>query len=322
MNLIDFDSCPYSDRNGGYGGAAGDKDGILFQGERWMVKYPKDLFGMRKSDKLEKSSLTPLSEFLGSHIYGILGYPVHETLLGERNGKIVVACKDFCQEGERLFEIRTIKNVHLKEVAAKAGLSPLATGEDQMIDLKTLFVHMDVNPELRDILGLKERFWNQVVVDGLIANSDRNNGNWGLLVGEKKALAPIFDNGASFYPKKSEASIAKALELPKEERERNYLNVVLPYTLNHTDHLNWRGALSLKEGDIPAEHLALLHRSIRRNAELVEKKEKEIEELFEETPERYNGLPVLSEARKRYYLSSFKARAVYILTVAKSLPAE
>jgi len=50
---------------------------------------------MRKSDKLEKNSLTPLSEFLGSHIYAILGYPVHETLLGYRKGKIVVACKDF-----------------------------------------------------------------------------------------------------------------------------------------------------------------------------------------------------------------------------------
>lgn len=322
MELIDFDSCPYSDRNGGYGGAAGDKDGIIFRGKRWMVKYPKDLFGMRKSDKLEKNSLTPLSEFLGSHIYGLLGYPVHETLLGKRNGKIVVACKDFCQSGERLFEIRTIKNVHLKEVAAKAGLAPLATGEDRMIDMKTLFVHMDENPELRDIRGLKERFWDQVVVDGLIANTDRNNGNWGLLVGEKKVLAPIFDNGASFYPKKSEASIAKALELPEEERERNYLNVVLPYTLNQFDHLNWRGALSLKTGDIPEEHLFLLRSSIRKNAELVEKKWKEIAELFEKTPEQYGGLSVLSEARRRYYLSSLKARVIYLLAMAKSLPTE
>jgi hypothetical protein len=319
MEIYNFDSCPYSDRNGGYGGAAGDKDGILFRGERWMVKYPKELFGMRKSDKLEKNSLTPLSEFLGSHIYAILGYPVHETLLGYRKGKIVVACKDFCLDGERLFEIRTIKNVHLNEVAEKAGVSSLATGEDRMINLRTLFVHMDLNPELCEIDGLKERFWDQVVVDGLIANGDRNNGNWGLLVGERKTLAPIFDNGAAFYPKKSEASILKALGLPKEEADRNYLNVVFPYTLNQKDHLNWKGMLSLGEGEIPKDHLFLLHSSIRRNANFLKARKAEIEGLFQSVPETYEGLPVLSVARRQYYLSSFKARAEYLVDLANSL---
>ena len=51
---------------------AGDKDGILINGEPWIAKYPKSNEGMAKSDKLSKFSQTPLSEFIGSHIYEIL----------------------------------------------------------------------------------------------------------------------------------------------------------------------------------------------------------------------------------------------------------
>ena len=56
---------------------------------------------MRGKANLSPLSLTPLSEYLGSHIYSILGYPAHETILGVRDGLLVVACKDFCEEDER-----------------------------------------------------------------------------------------------------------------------------------------------------------------------------------------------------------------------------
>ena len=72
MEIFDFSNAEYSNRNGSYGGAAGDKDGILINGEPWIAKYPKSNEGMAKSDKLSKFSQTPLSEFIGSHIYEIL----------------------------------------------------------------------------------------------------------------------------------------------------------------------------------------------------------------------------------------------------------
>ena len=45
---------------------------------------------------------SPLSEYIGSQIYKILGYEVHETILvvcfdGKRE-KIVCACKDFIND--------------------------------------------------------------------------------------------------------------------------------------------------------------------------------------------------------------------------------
>lgn len=40
---------PYipNERNGTYGGKAGDKEGITINGEYWIVKYPKSTKGMR-----------------------------------------------------------------------------------------------------------------------------------------------------------------------------------------------------------------------------------------------------------------------------------
>ena len=80
MEIYDFSECEYSNRNGSYGGAAGDKDGILINGEPWIAKYPKSNEGMAKSDKLSRTTQTPLSEYIGSHIYGILGRAICPSL--------------------------------------------------------------------------------------------------------------------------------------------------------------------------------------------------------------------------------------------------
>ena len=41
VEIINLDDCILSDRDGMYGGMAGLKDGILYKGEYWIVKYPK-----------------------------------------------------------------------------------------------------------------------------------------------------------------------------------------------------------------------------------------------------------------------------------------
>ena len=77
MYLIDFNEC--QENNKAYGGMAGSKLGIIYQGEDWILKFPKSTKGMRKTEISYTTS--PLSEYIGSHIYQILGYPVHETKL-------------------------------------------------------------------------------------------------------------------------------------------------------------------------------------------------------------------------------------------------
>ena len=60
---------PYipNERNGTYGGKAGDKEGITINGEYWIVKYPKSTKGMRGT--LDSYTTAPLSEYIGSNIY-------------------------------------------------------------------------------------------------------------------------------------------------------------------------------------------------------------------------------------------------------------
>ena len=92
-----------------YGGRAGQKEGILIEGEPWIAKYPRttrDLAGKH----LPSYTSSPVSEYLGSHIYELLGIPVNETMLGYRAGKIVCACRDFTFPNARLFEFKEIKN--------------------------------------------------------------------------------------------------------------------------------------------------------------------------------------------------------------------
>ena len=63
--------------------------------------------------KVEISYMTaPLPEYIGSQIYKVLGYKVHETKLGIRNGKLVLACKDFAKPDLQLQEFREIKNYY------------------------------------------------------------------------------------------------------------------------------------------------------------------------------------------------------------------
>lgn len=309
MEIFDFSNCKYSNRNGSYGGAAGDKDGIIIDGEAWIAKYPKSNEGMAKSDKLSKTTQTPLSEYIGSHIYEILGYPVHKTRLGIRKDFLVVACKDFCDENTRLLEMRTLKNIHISEMNQEYNVELHETDDDHLINLNELFVHFELNPEISKINGVAERFWNQVVIDGLIGNNDRNNGNWGILsCGDKRELAPIFDNGAAFYPKKSTLAIEQILKLPEADQARNNANVQQPFTIDGEHHLNYKSILALSDSEIPAAQVKLLHDAIIRNTELVENRLDEIIDFIKSIPNKYGEYEIISEPRREYYLKSFITR--------------
>lgn len=93
MKIYKFDELELSDRNGTYGGNSGEKEGVMVRGEYWIIKYPKKADNLKDVENMSYTS-APESEYIGSHIYEILGYPVHKTVLGIRNHHIVVGCKD------------------------------------------------------------------------------------------------------------------------------------------------------------------------------------------------------------------------------------
>ncbi len=163
IRIINLDDCPLSMKNGTYGGAAGNKEGILYDGEFWLVKYPRNIKSLQRTGEASYST-SPLSEYIGSRIFSILGYDVHETFLGERNDKLVVACKDFAVR-DILLEIRTIKNYANKELAELLEASFSETGSAHLVNIEELLLHLQHNSILKQVEGIQERFWEQAVID-------------------------------------------------------------------------------------------------------------------------------------------------------------
>ena len=305
IQIIDFDSCPVNERNGTYGGMAGDKEGITFQGEYWIIKYPKSTKGMRGD--LISYMTSPLSEFIGSNIYDILGYDVHETLLGIRNDKLIVACKDFCVNEGALREVRTLKNVYNTELSKRVEKSISSTSSSHIVDLQEMMLHFKYNPILSKIPDLKERFWNCVVVDILINNNDRNNGNWGILYENKEyKLAPVFDNGAAFSNKYTDEKIADILSNPERMRQ----SIMAASTVYGIENrmLSAQEILRVDNSD--------LRNALKCNLEKIRKKMPEIKSFIYEIPEYFGEYPVCSNTRKEFYVKGMELRVEQLLEPA------
>ena len=138
-------------------------------------------------------SNSPVCEYIGSKIYEFIGIPVHNTILGTRNEKIVVACEDFLEDGDRLYEFDKIKVTFEPHFLDSNGNETNGVG----VDLYEIMMTIQAHPFLQDVPRVLERFWDMFVVDALIGNTDRNNSNWGIILRKNgsKELAPVYDNG-------------------------------------------------------------------------------------------------------------------------------
>lgn len=296
MNIVDFNSC--LENNKAYGGMAGSKLGVVYQDEDWIMKFPKGTKSMRN---MEISYTTaPLSEYIGSQIYKVLGYDVHETKLGIRNGKLVVVCKDFTKPDLQLQEFREVKNYYNQELEQILDHTITESKSGNSTSLAAVKIHLQYNPLLNKVMGTRERFWDCVVVDGLINNNDRNSGNWGILrkVNGDMILAPIFDNGASFSTKLSDAQIQRLLT-DENRLTSSAMNTVTGYNADEKI-LHFKKLLNMQEVD--------LNDAILRVVPLIQSHWQDIENVIREIPNEFQGIPIISEARKEFYLKGIEIR--------------
>ena len=164
------------------------KFAILYQNEAYMVKEPDPV--REKNNKLSYMNNT-FSEHIGCNIFKMLDLPVQETFLAQytrSDGKseIVVACKDFRQPGEQLYEA----DKYAKSIIDSKNITKPDYSEIEQIFNK-------VAPNLNE--DVEQRFWDTFVVDAFIGNKDRHLGNWGFLSKDRinLTLAPIYDCGSS-----------------------------------------------------------------------------------------------------------------------------
>lgn len=304
MFLIDFNGC--KDNHKVYGGMAGSKLGIIYQEENWILKFPKSTKGMKESEISYTTS--PLSEYVGSHVYQILGYDVHETKLGTKDHKLVVACKDFTNVNVQLQEFREIKNYYNKEL--EAILEDTITNSNSIgsTSLHAVKAHLEYNILMNMVEGIGTRFWDCAIIDGFINNNDRNSGNWGVLSYSDGSftLAPIFDNGASFSTKMSDDKINELLQ--NEERFiSSAINTVTGYNINEKI-LHFSKLLQMDDEEIRS--------AIKRVVPQIQEHMKEIAEMIYEIPESENGIEIISEVRKNFYVKGMETRLQKLLLPA------
>ena len=203
--MIDFTDMPT--RKKAYAGANGSKIAVVYEGEQYMLKFPPH----PKRNKEMSYMNSCISEYLGSHIFDIVGIPVQETILGtykvDGKEKIVVACKDFTSHDTVIQDFASLKNTLIN-----SGHSGYGTELSEI--LEAIDEQAFVNP-----VELKRRFWDMFIVDALIGNWDRHNGNWGFLYNSRTdeiSMAPVYDCGSCLYPQADENIMKITLETKAE----------------------------------------------------------------------------------------------------------
>ena len=282
-----------------YGGHGGSKRGIIMNGERWFLKYPKSTKSMG-IDGLSYST-TPISEYLGSHIYESIGLDVHKTKLGYANGKIVVACKDFLDSNEVIIDYNMIKNEYDENIEKATEQLSLSSDINLNNDLEEILLIMEQNSYFKSIPELKMRFWDMFVIDAFISNNDRNEGNWGLILNKDTndlRLSPVFDNGASFYNKSSDDKLLSIYADDFRFKQSVYDSVISVYKFDGKVINPLKYIETMDNDDC---NKAILRIVPKINIDT-------IISIFDEVPEEYNGLPVLSKIQKEYYLKALKYR--------------
>ena len=297
-SLIDFSQCPDSERNGSYAGNAGSKRGILYEGQNWIVKYPKTTRSMR-GDKLPSYTSSPLSEYLGSRIYQALDVDAHSTLLGYDRGKVVVACLDFRPDNGILKEFRALKNAMTPELNDRFDLEIAEAATGDRVNIEETLFHLQNNPVLA-IPGICERFTDMIAIDAIIDNNDRNNGNWGILtVSGENRLAPVFDNGNAFSNK-----------VDDEHLDADPGSIVAKWAGGRSIYES--GGHQLSNKNLFAAPIPHLQESVERAVRRYRERRAAIEDIVMEVPESHGDAPVCSLKRKRAYLAGMDARVQWL----------
>lgn len=229
---MDFTNLPRKNKT--YAGANGSKISVDLNGELYMLKFPA--VPSRNKDMSYTNGC--VSEYLGSHIFDIVGIPVQETIIGtfKRNGKekVVVACKDFTTNDTVLQDFASLKNTIIDSEHNGYGteLSDILTAIDEQ--------------QAVDPYELKKHFWDMFIVDALIGNWDRHNGNWGFLYNrstDEMVIAPVYDCGSCLFPQ-ADKDIMQATIDNASERDLRVFTIPLSGIRQNGQKINYFDFLS------------------------------------------------------------------------------
>lgn len=172
------------------------KKTLIYNNKKYLVKFPDPI---REKNKNISYINNAFSEYIGSNIFKIIGFETQNTLLGtytyNEKQKIVCACEDFTDANHLLYEFENLALSINTDKKIQTELSDIMEVIDEIKNLTQI--------HLKIIDNIKEKFWDMFIIDSLIGNTDRHNGNWGLLVNARSneaKFAPIYDCGSCLNP--------------------------------------------------------------------------------------------------------------------------
>ena len=175
------------------------KKTLIHNNKKYLVKFPDPV---REKNKNISYINNAYSEYIGSNIFKIIGFKTQNTLLGiykyKEKDKIVCACEDFTDDNHVLYEFENLA---------------LSTNPDKKIEIELTDI-MEVIEENKiiDTSITKQKFWDMFIIDFLIGNTNRHNGNWGFLLDKttgKIEFSPIYDCGSCLNPMLDDEAIGK-----------------------------------------------------------------------------------------------------------------
>ena len=197
--MIDFTECIEELNN--YKGSEKKKT-LVYDNKKYLVKFPDPI---REKNKNISYINNAFSEYVGSNIFRLVGFKTQNTILGKYvyNGKekIVCGCEDFTDDNNVLYEFESLA---------------LSTNPDKKIgtELEDILEVVDES-KMIDTFDIREKFWDMFVIDSIIGNTDRHNGNWGFILNNKTKeiiFAPIYDCGSCLNPMLEDTEMEKLNE--------------------------------------------------------------------------------------------------------------
>ena len=274
--MIDYTKYPDGDRF--YSGAERKKS-IMINGNAYLVKFQKN--------SREGLRFNHVSEYLGSHIFAMLGIETQETNLGLYNGENIVAIKDFLEEDETFVPFNGVGDSSLEQDKEKYQYT-----YDDIIEM------LKDNMKLTDVEQTIDLFWDMFIIDALIANFDRHGSNWGFIKKDNKyRLSPIFDNGSSLFPQlNTDEKIDAVLNDQSEIDQRIYK---FP-----TSQVKYHGKKSSYYEIISSLEFEECNRALVRITERVD---------LNKMNKLIDSIEAISEKRKEFYKTISKQRFEKIL---------
>lgn len=191
----------YMDGNRYYSGAERKKS-ILINDKPYLVKFQKK--------SREGLRFNHVSEYLGSHIFALLGIETQETFLGTYKDESVVVIPDFLGEDEVFVPFNGVGDGSLEQ-----------DKEKYQYCYEDIIGMLRENVKLTNVEQTVDLFWDMFIIDAFIANFDRHGSNWGFIKKDNKyRLSPIFDNGSSLFPQLNTDEKIETVLSNREEIDR------------------------------------------------------------------------------------------------------